>query len=100
MSLNLACFNVKGLKDPSKCVLALQVKVAVVQETHFIYAENSWMLGNNFVVLSVFGNHCNARMSQLIRHSLNAIVNLVFADDGNWLVVADVAIKSFALARF
>ena len=34
-------------------------------------------------------------VSQLVGRSLNAIVNLVFADDGGQLVVAEVAVKSF-----
>ena len=58
MSLNLACLNVRGLKDPNKCVhllgelLKFYVDVTTVQETHFIYA----VLENDFVVLSAFGD--------------------------------------------
>ena len=54
------------------------------------------MLGNDFVVLSAFGVRCSAGVSLLIGFSLNADVNLVFARDGDRLVVANVAVKSFA----
>ena len=53
------------------------------------------MLGGDFVVFSVFGSHYSAGVSLLVGHSLNAIVNLVFADNGGQLVVVDIAIKSF-----
>ena len=51
------------------------------------------------MVLSAFGSRCGAGVSQLVGRSLDAIVNLVFAGDGGWLagwlVVADVAVKTF-----
>ncbi len=50
---------------------------------------------NQFVVLSLFGSRCSAGVSQLVRCSLNAIVRLILVDDGDRLVVADVAVKSF-----
>ena len=49
------------------------------------------------MVFSAFGSRCSAEVSLLVGPSLNAIVNLVFADDGGRLVVADVAVKSFEL---
>ena len=65
-----------------------RVDVAAVQETNFICAEYCRVLENNFAVFSLFGNRCSAGVSQLIRCSLNTIVNLVFDDDS----VADVAV--------
>ena len=53
------------------------------------------MLEGDFVVVSAFGSHCSAGVSLLVGCSLNAIVSLVFADDGGRLVVADIAVKSF-----
>ena len=47
------------------------------------------------MVFLAFGSHCSAGVSLLIRRSLNAIANLVLADDGGRLVVVDVAVKSF-----
>ena len=41
------------------------------------------MLRDDLGVFSAFGSHCSA------------IVNLVFAGDGGWFVVADVAVKNF-----
>ena len=48
-----------------------------------------------FVVFSAFGSHCSTGVSLLVGRSLNAIVNLVFAGDRGWLVIADIAVKSF-----
>ena len=39
----------------------------------------------------------DAGVSLTMLHSLNAIVNLVFADDRGRLVVTDLAVKSFEL---
>ena len=47
------------------------------------------------MVFSAFGSRCIAGISLLVGRSFNAIVNLVFADDRDRLVVADVAVKSF-----
>ena len=99
MILNVASLNVRGLRDPSKCVYLLEllnlcVNVAAVQETHFICAEDCRVLECDFVVFAVFGSSCSAGVSLLVGHNLNAIVNLVFADGGGQLVVADVAVKS------
>ena len=44
---------------------------------------------------SAYGSRCSAGISLLIRRSLDANVNLVFAGDRGRLVVADVAVKSF-----
>ena len=43
-----------------------------------------------------FGSRCSAGLSPLVERSLNAMVNLVFADDEGRLVVADVAVKTFS----
>ena len=49
------------------------------------------------VIFSAYGSCSNVGVSLLVRRSLNAVVNLVFADDGGRLVVADVPVKSFEL---
>ena len=107
MALNLATLNVRGLRDPSKCghllgellnlsVAAVQdTQVAAVQDTPFICTADSWVLENDYVVLSAYSSHSSIGVSLLIGHSLNADVNLVLADDEGWLIVADVAFKSF-----
>ena len=101
MSLNLATLKVRGLRDPSKsaCLLGklsnLRVNVAAVQETHFICVADCWVLENDYVNLSAYGSHSSVGVFLLIGRSLNADVNLVLADDGGRLVVADVAVKSF-----
>ena len=50
------------------------------------------MLGGN---LWSFQHSAAAAVSPLVRRNLNTTVNLVFEDDWGWLIVADVAIKSF-----
>ena len=47
------------------------------------------------MVFSAFGSHCSAEVSLLVGRGHNVTVNLVFADDGGWQVVADVAVKRF-----
>ena len=70
------------------------MNVAAVQEAHFTCAEDCRVLEHDFVVFSALSSHGTAGVSLLVGRSLNAIVNLVFADDGVRLVVADVAVKS------
>ena len=99
MALNLATLNTKGLKDPSKCVHLLgklsnlSVNFSAVQETHFTCTADCRVLEDDYVVLSASSS--SVGVSLLIGSSLNADVNLVLADDGGQLVVADVAVKSF-----
>ena len=52
-------------------------------------------LKDDYVVLSVYGSRSSVEVSLLIGRSLNADINLVLADDGGRLVVADAALKSF-----
>ena len=47
------------------------------------------------MVFSAFGSRCSTGVSLQVGHSLNAIVTLVFVDDRDRLVVANVAVKSF-----
>ena len=101
MALNIASLNARGLRDASKCahLLAelsnLSINVAAVQETHFICEADCWVLEDEFVVFSAFGNRCGAGVSLIVGRSLDVTVNLVFAGDGSRLVVADVAVKTF-----
>ena len=71
------------------------VWIDAVQETHFTCAADCPVLENDFVVLSAYGSHSSVRVFLLIGRILNADVNLVLADDGDMLVVANVAVKSF-----
>ena len=101
MALNLATLNVRGLKDSSKCVRLLSklknlcVNVAEVQETHFICLADCRVLENDFNVFSAFGCWSRAGISRLVGRILDTDVDVVFAGDRGWLVVADVAVKSF-----
>ena len=64
MALNLATFNVSGLRDPRKCACLLSelshmsVSVAAVQETHFTCAGDCRLQENNS-----FFQHTEARAS-------------------------------------
>ena len=101
MSLNFATLNARGQRDPSKCARLVGelpnpwVNVAAVQETHFTCAKDCRVLRDDFDVFSALGSRCSAGISLLVGRSLNAIVNLDFADDRDGLVVADVAVKNF-----
>ena len=90
MALNVASLNVRGLRDPSKCE-----RLLAEQEIHFTCAEDCRVLEGDFVVFLAFGSCCSAEVSLTIGRHLNAIVNLVFEDDGGRLVVVDIAAKSF-----
>ena len=101
MALNVASLNARGLRDASKCVhllaelLNLCLDVAAVQETHFICKVDCRVLRDDFVIYSAFGSHLSAGVSLLVGHSLDAIVDVVFAGDGGRLLVADVTMKTF-----
>ena len=73
----------------------LSVDVAAIKQTHFTCAADCRVLKDDYVVLSAYGNRSRVWVSLLIGRSLNADVNLVLVDDGDRLVVADVAVKSF-----
>ena len=100
-ALNLATLKARGLRGPSKCahllgeLSNLSVNVTAVQETHFTCAVDCQVLEDNYVILSAYDSRSSIGVSLLIGRNLNADVNLVLADDGGQLVVADVAIKSF-----
>ena len=93
MTLNLATLNVRGLRDPGKCTLG--VNVAAVQETHFTCGADCRVLESDFNVFSAYGSRTSVGVSLLVGRSLDADVDVVFAGDGGRLVVADVAVKSF-----
>ena len=61
-----------------------------LQETHFIFVADCWVLENDFNVFSAYG--CR---TSVVGRDLDADVNVVFAGDGGRLVVTDVAVKSF-----
>ena len=101
MALNIASLNARGLRDASRCAHLLSdlsnlcVDVAAMQETHFICKADCRVLENDFVVYSAFGSRLSAGVSLLVRRSLDAIVDVVFAGDRGRLLVADVAVKTF-----
>ena len=53
------------------------------------------MLENDFNVFSAYDSRSSDGVCLLVGRSFDADVDVVFADDGGWLVVADVAVKSF-----
>ena len=73
----------------------LSVYVTAVQETHFTCVADCQVLENDSVILSAYGSRSSVGVSRLVGRSFNADVNLVLADDGGWLIVADVAVKSY-----
>ena len=101
MALNLATLNVRGLRDPGKCMRllgelkSLSVDVAAVQETHFTCGADCRVLESDFNVFSAYGSRISVGVSLLVGCSLDADVDVVFAGDEGRRVVADVAVKSF-----
>ena len=101
MALNLATLNVRRLRDSNKCarllaeLKTLSIDVAAVQETHLIFDADCRVLENDFNVFSAYGSRSSAGVSLLVGCSLDVDVDVVFAGDGDRLVVVDVAIKSF-----
>ena len=93
--------NVRGLRDSSKRTRLLgelknlRVDVAAVQETHFTCGADCRVLENDFNDFSAYGSRTSAGVSFLVGRSLDVDVDVVFAGDGDRLVVADVAVKSF-----
>ena len=81
------------------CLLAepknLSVDVAGVQETHFTCAADCRVLESDFNVFSAYSSNSSTGVSLLVGRSLDADVDVVFAGDGDQLIVADVAVKSF-----
>ena len=100
-SFKRASLNARGLRDVSKCahLLAelsnLWVEVAAVQEIHFTCEADCRVLENYFVVYLAFDSRLSAGVSLVVERSLDAIVNVIIAGDGDLLVVADVAVKTF-----
>ena len=101
MALNLANLNTRRLRDLSKCarllgeLLNFSVDVGAVQETYFTSAVDCRVLEGDNVVLSTYGSSSSVGIFLPIGRSYNTDVNLVLADDGCRLFVADVAVKSF-----
>ena len=84
MALNLAMLNVRGLRDARLLgePKNLSVDVAALQETHFICAADSRVLGNDFNVFSAHNSRSSAEVSLLVGRSLD----VVFVGDGaSWL---------------
>ena len=71
----------------------LGVDVATVQKIHFTFAMDCQVLEDDFVVLSAYDSLSSVGVS-LVGCSHNADVNLLFADNRSWLVVANVAVKA------
>ena len=101
MTLNLATFNIRVLRDPSKCsrllgeLSNLGVNVAAVQETHFTCAADCHTQEDAFTFLSAYSSSSSVGISLLIGRILTVDVNLVLANDGGRQVLANIAVKSF-----
>ena len=73
----------------------LGVDIAAVQETHFTCGADCRVLESDLNIFSAYSSRTSAGVSLLVGFSLDVDVDVVFAGDGGWLVVADVAVKSF-----
>ena len=61
-----------------------------MKQTHLTCAAE-----DDYVVLSAYGSRSSVEVSFLMGRNLNADVILVLSDDGDRLVVVDVAVKRF-----
>ena len=99
MSLNLASLNARGLRDSSRANFAaanlenLGVDVATVQETHFESYLDEYVLRGKWEVHSAYGRPNSRGVSLLVKQSLEAATNIVYAGAEGRLIVADVEVK-------
>ena len=85
---DLVSVNMRGLRDPSKCVCLLGELLNLCVDVAWLtlFAQLTRVLKNDFVVFSAYGSCGSAGVSLLVGRSLDVKVNLVFAGDGNdWL---------------
>ena len=61
---------------------------------HKLCAADCRELGDDFNVFSAYGSHSSPGVSLLVGRSLDGDVDFVFAGNGGWMVVADVAVKN------
>ena len=100
MDLLLASLNVRGLRDRGRAsrvlrdLLHLKADVITLQETHFVCQADERVLADDFVVYSAYGDRTSRGVSLLVKRSLGATVNVVFAGAAGRLIVADVAVNS------
>ena len=101
MTLLLASLNASDMRDASRANFAvakfnnLGVDVAAVQETHFESDLDDYVPKNLFEVYSAYGGPSSRGVSLLVKRSLNAVTDIVFAGAGGRLIVADVAVRSY-----
>ena len=98
MALNLVTLNVRGLRDPSKYahLLGKLLNLSCCRARDLLLLRCGLrVLEDDYVVLLAYGSCSSVEVSLLIGCSLNADVNLILADDGGQLVVADVAVRRF-----
>ena len=94
MSLNLATFNVRGIRCRSKAarvvrdLVSLKVDIAAIQETHFVCDGDCQVMVNDYDVYSAYGNTYSRGISLLVSRTLSASVNVVHAgEDGRRLLL-------------
>ena len=102
MTLNLATFNVRGIRCRSKAsrvvrdLVSLKVDIAAIQETHFVCDGDCQVLVNDYDVYSAYGNTYSRGISLLVSRTLSASVNVVHAGEDGRLLVVDVAVNCSA----
>lgn len=95
MSIKIASLNVNGLKDQGKAtrllcdLLLFSVDVTAIEETHFVCRVDAHVLPSDFVVYSAYGDRLARDVSLLVKHTLDAKVDLVYVDGSGegWLIV-------------
>ena len=94
MTLIVASMNVRRLRDPSKCARTSVCECCCSARDSLHLCRGLSGAGGRLCGLFSIRQPLQRWVSVLVAHSLNAIVDLVFADDKGRLAVADVAVKS------
>ena len=75
-------------------LLHLKADVIALQEAHFVCQADERVLMDDFVVYLAYGDRRSRGISLLVKRSLGATVDVVFAGVAGRLLVADVALNS------
>ena len=97
--LNLATYNVWGLRDSSKAARLLEdlgdlkVDIAALEETHFICRADEHVLDRDYILVSSYGDRTSRGVSVLVKRSLGARIDVISAGSGGRCVVVDIAVR-------
>lgn len=101
-SLRLASLNVRGLRDASRKLRVardlqrLGVDICCIQETHFIPSDYQGVLLRDFQLYSAHYDTHARGVTWLVKRTLDASCDPIYADPEGRLLVLDVTVKDVA----